>query len=517
MSVEAPELRATLSTADINDLPDEDFAFIEAGGEKDDEGKTTPRDLRHYPVQDKAHADDARARANAAVAGDDAEAKAIAEKALPKIKAAIAKFSGNAKRSAGRTKERHRAVQLIPEVRVYATGGLEIREADTAGNLVTITGVPIVYDTWYPVVDRKGEFRERMLPGVARDVMATDTRFLFNHDPDKVMARAGGATPTLTLEDGPTELRMVATVDTRQSYTNDLVIAIERGDVNQMSVGFLCDRDEWNRSRDERSVKHFKTMTDLSSVTYPASPTTSVEIAQRMAQAAGAEPGARIRRLYVDYRSGAVLNAQLKGQVIDAVKGLHTVLKSAGFDPADLIEGEELGDGVDELEATDDMPLEPTDMGASDDGAIGGDALPPGDAAGPDGRSEDAATHSDAPATAAERRAAIESPSYDDQRQKVCEALSAYLAGIGASTDLWLCDLGVDWVVYETWGGDSGPSCGQFKLSYSQAGDDISFDGTPARVDRHTEWVPAPEQKSSAAITELRAQYRAREYRRISV
>ena len=94
---------------------------------------------------------------------------------------------------------------------------MEIREADSAGNLITITGAPIDYDTWYPVVDRKGEFRERMLPGVARDVIGTDTRFLFNHDPDKVMARAGGATPTMTLEDGPTELRMVATVDTRQS------------------------------------------------------------------------------------------------------------------------------------------------------------------------------------------------------------------------------------------------------------------------------------------------------------
>lgn len=33
----------------INDLPDVVFAVISAGGEKDDEGKTTPRSLRHLP------------------------------------------------------------------------------------------------------------------------------------------------------------------------------------------------------------------------------------------------------------------------------------------------------------------------------------------------------------------------------------------------------------------------------------------------------------------------------------
>jgi len=33
----------------INDLPDAAFAYIEPGGEKDEEGKTVPRSLRHFP------------------------------------------------------------------------------------------------------------------------------------------------------------------------------------------------------------------------------------------------------------------------------------------------------------------------------------------------------------------------------------------------------------------------------------------------------------------------------------
>jgi hypothetical protein len=41
------------STKEVNDLPDSSFANIESGGQKDSEGKTIPRDLRHFPYKDK--------------------------------------------------------------------------------------------------------------------------------------------------------------------------------------------------------------------------------------------------------------------------------------------------------------------------------------------------------------------------------------------------------------------------------------------------------------------------------
>lgn len=43
---------AEWTAAAINDLPDACFAVIEGGGEKDVEGKTTPRSLRHFPYKD---------------------------------------------------------------------------------------------------------------------------------------------------------------------------------------------------------------------------------------------------------------------------------------------------------------------------------------------------------------------------------------------------------------------------------------------------------------------------------
>jgi hypothetical protein len=44
---------AVWSTAFVNNLPDSAFLYVENGGKKDSEGKTTPRSLRHLPVRDE--------------------------------------------------------------------------------------------------------------------------------------------------------------------------------------------------------------------------------------------------------------------------------------------------------------------------------------------------------------------------------------------------------------------------------------------------------------------------------
>jgi phage head maturation protease len=49
---------AEWDSAYINNLPDSAFAYIESGGEKDEEGKTVPRSLRHYPHHDSSGAVD---------------------------------------------------------------------------------------------------------------------------------------------------------------------------------------------------------------------------------------------------------------------------------------------------------------------------------------------------------------------------------------------------------------------------------------------------------------------------
>lgn len=71
---------------EINNLPDSDFAYIEPGGKKDDQGKTVPRSLRHLPIMDCAHVRNALARLSQTKISADAKAQA-----LKKIKGAAKK------------------------------------------------------------------------------------------------------------------------------------------------------------------------------------------------------------------------------------------------------------------------------------------------------------------------------------------------------------------------------------------------------------------------------------------
>jgi len=69
-------------SAYINDLDDDCFAYIESGGEKDEQGKTTPRSLRHLPFKnrqgniDLPHLRNALARLPQTKFSDEAKAEA---------------------------------------------------------------------------------------------------------------------------------------------------------------------------------------------------------------------------------------------------------------------------------------------------------------------------------------------------------------------------------------------------------------------------------------------------------
>lgn len=79
----APVAKAEQSTKSQNDLPDSAFAYIEPGGKKDEDGKTTPRSKRHFPINDEAHVRNALSRASQSPFGD---------KAMPKIRGAAKKY-----------------------------------------------------------------------------------------------------------------------------------------------------------------------------------------------------------------------------------------------------------------------------------------------------------------------------------------------------------------------------------------------------------------------------------------
>jgi phage head maturation protease len=62
-------------------------------------------------------------------------------------------------------------------------------------------------------------------------------------------------------------------------WARDLLTSIDRGDVDQMSFGFRTILDEWEQKKNEsiRTLKEVE-LVDVSPVTYPAYPDTSVAL-----------------------------------------------------------------------------------------------------------------------------------------------------------------------------------------------------------------------------------------------
>jgi hypothetical protein len=168
-----------------------------------------------------------------------------------------------------------------PETRSFAavTGGKRaIRSAATSSGGIEISGKPIMYRTPYQVRDSLGSFSERVMPGALKSILATcDCRFLFDHS-GLCMARTTSG--TMTLADSPSSLTFKARLDPRQTVAQDLAIAMERGDISQMSMSFTIapGGDSWDSTMTNRTITRFSSLLDVSAVTYPCSPTTSIEL-----------------------------------------------------------------------------------------------------------------------------------------------------------------------------------------------------------------------------------------------
>ena len=123
-----------------------------------------------------------------------------------------------------------------------------------------------------------GGFVERIAPGAfTKTIKEADVRALFNHDASLILGRTKAGTLRLA-EDETGLLYDVSVPDT--SYGRDLMVSIERGDVNQSSFGFRVIDDGFERTDDGYPLRTLREVSlqngDVSPVTYPAYPDTDV-------------------------------------------------------------------------------------------------------------------------------------------------------------------------------------------------------------------------------------------------
>jgi HK97 family phage prohead protease len=164
------------------------------------------------------------------------------------------------------------------ERRTYTVQDVQARQAEDG--VMRLSGYAAVFnDASVPL-----PFKERIAPGAFRKTLTEmpDVRLLINHEGLPLARTKNG---TLTLTEDERGLRFDAELaDTQEA--RDIYTLVNRGDVDQMSFAFRVIRQNWSKDRSERTLTEVSLADgDVSVVTYPAYPTTSVEARQKIASA----------------------------------------------------------------------------------------------------------------------------------------------------------------------------------------------------------------------------------------
>lgn len=152
----------------------------------------------------------------------------------------------------------------------------EIRINESDGG-TCIEGHAAVFDSWSETLGGIFPFKEKVRKGAfAESIGRDDIRALFNHDPNYVLGRNRAGTLELVEDDVGLRVR-ITPPDT--SWANDITTSIRRGDISQMSIGFVVEDDEWSSKDgiDTRELKKVR-LFDVSPVTFPAYTATDVGV-----------------------------------------------------------------------------------------------------------------------------------------------------------------------------------------------------------------------------------------------
>ncbi len=140
-----------------------------------------------------------------------------------------------------------------------------------------IVGHASVFDSWSELLGGIFPFKEIVRKKAFEEtIKVDDVRALFNHDPNYVLGRNKAG--TLELAEDEIGLKVIITPpDT--SWAKDLIVNVRRGDISQMSIGFIVLEDVWG-TKDGVDIREIKKVQlfDVSIVTYPAYTQTDVGV-----------------------------------------------------------------------------------------------------------------------------------------------------------------------------------------------------------------------------------------------
>lgn len=174
------------------------------------------------------------------------------------------------------------------ERRAFALDEIRVeRRAEGDDKPSKITGHAAVFDKLSEPLWQG--FREKIKPGAFKKTLReADVRALFNHDPNFVLGRT--KSKTLTVREDEVGLAFEVEPPATQ-WADDLLISIERGDIDQASFGFRVVKDRMFTEGGEGSGETIRELIevelfDVSPVTFPAYPQTDVS-ARSLLEGAG--------------------------------------------------------------------------------------------------------------------------------------------------------------------------------------------------------------------------------------
>jgi HK97 family phage prohead protease len=158
----------------------------------------------------------------------------------------------------------------LDEKRSLAFTNLECR-AIGEGN--TLVGYAAMFDL--PSHDLGG-FTEYVARGAFAKTLndGADVRLLIDHEGAPLARTKSNKMRLMEDERG---LRVEAELDPANPRAAEIISALKRGDMNQMSFAFRVIKDEWSRDRSTRTLKEVR-LFDVSVVTFPAYEDTVAEI-----------------------------------------------------------------------------------------------------------------------------------------------------------------------------------------------------------------------------------------------
>jgi HK97 family phage prohead protease len=164
---------------------------------------------------------------------------------------------------------------MIPKSEKRYLKSAELRVVQEEGKRPMLVGFAVVYDS---LSEELGFFREKIQAGAFTESLKTaDVRALIDHDPSQLIGR--NKSGTLRLFDKPKGLWVeIDLPDT--SYARDLLVKIDREDLDGMSFGFkvLPEGDTWFTDEEGQTLRTVvkAEIDDVSAVTYPAYTETSI-------------------------------------------------------------------------------------------------------------------------------------------------------------------------------------------------------------------------------------------------